>query len=544
MRNMMHPQSYFARLPQPMIQRSQFDRSSNLLTTMEVNTLQPIYLDEVLPGDTFNLTTNLFARLSTPLKPYMDNLYIDVHAFFVPNRLTWEHWVNFMGEETDPTLETQPTYSVPQMEFDGPITPGTTAACLGLPLTNAPLENTTVSALPFRAIRKIYDDWYRDENFEKIQLLNITDVNDEYAADGFAPLFKRWKVKDYFTGALPWAQKGDPITMNIGGTAPVTGFAPVERLSNAPGWKVYLNGSNTLLGTAPLTSNAGNMVNGGSQQLSLDPTPGALRTSFAGAGVTADLSTSSGITINDFRNAVTLQQYLERDARFGTRYIESLYGHWGVVNPDFRLQRAEFISSTRVNINVVPVAQTAPESGDSPQGNLAGFSTASSQGGLRFSKTFTEHGYLIVLASVVADLHYQNGIERMWSRQTKFDFYDPIFANLGEQAILNKELAITDDPEDDDAAFGYQEAWADYRYKPSYITNLMNSNATTSIDYWHLAEDFATTPTLSKTFLQYNTPFDRIVAVPSEPPVILNGWFRNKTARCMPVRSIPGLTKI
>lgn len=550
MKNVMRPQEYFSKLGVPQRPRSKFDRTSDLRTTFDPDNLIPVFLDEVLPGDTWEVRQMIFARLATAIKPFMDNLYCDIHWFYVPNRLLWSHWENFMGEQDDP--ETPVTYVMPKVHVDNrAVATMDLGDYFGLPLG---VQNFKVQAMPFRAYRKIFDDWYRDENFMPKQL-KPADIGDaDVLYDTMHSLLPRFKRKDYFTSALPWAQKGDSVSINLGGTAPVTGTISVN--------STPINTFNYTSGTAktgPMIFSPGTASGGGTYNSSgVSVVGSAAPTNLsmvhpahtATHSLSANLSSSSAITINAFREAVTLQQFLELDARGGTRYVEQLFSHFGVVSPDQRLQRAEYLAGTTLNINVTPIAQTSStEVASTPQANLSGMGTMSDNSRM-FTKSFVEHGFIMALASVRADLTYQQGLNRFWSRDTKYDFYWPVFANLGEQAILNKEIyAQGDDVVSgtdivDDMVWGYQERWAEYRYKPSLITGKFRSVDPQSLDYWHLSQEFGQLPPLGRGFLMEQVPIDRVVAVPSEPTILFDARFKAHVTRCMPVRSVPGLNRL
>lgn len=522
-------QSHFAQVPANVAApRSAFDRSFSHKTTLNEGNLVPILWEPILPGDTVNLTMNALARLATPIFPYMDNVYMDVHFFFVPNRLVWEHWEQFQGAQDNPP-DTFTDYEVPSLD-DATHAAGFTELSIfdyfGLPTKVASIPQASMPiALPFRAYNKIWNDWYRDENSQDPITVDISDGPDTTVY----VLKKRNRRKDYFTSALPWPQKGPAVTLPLGGNA------TVERVANAPSWYGYREGTNTL-------SNAGQPVFSGSTVGEFQDSTGVGASMDPMGGLVADLSTATSTTINALRESLVLQQMLELDARGGTRYVEILLARFGVVSPDFRLQRSEYLGGQTMDVNVSPIAQTSSTDAETPQGNLSGFAVARGKAGINHS--FVEHGQLLGLVSFRADTTYQQGMSRHWSVRTRYDYYEPLAANLGEQAVLNKEIYMPSTyAATGEDAFGYQERWAEYRYKPSYVTGLFRSNAVASLDAWHLAVEFASLPTLA-SILPESPPIDRIVAVPSEPHFILDTWTRFRHVRVLPVYSAPGLTRL
>lgn len=545
----------FSRIPAPELQRSVFDRSHGHKTTFDSGYLVPFFIDEILPGDTLNLSATIFARLSTMIFPIMDNVFIDTFFFFVPNRLVWNNWERFQGARDTPTASTD--FEVPRIRTgNDPVgfftTTGHLGDYFGLPVDVTLPEGDLPSALPFRAYNLIWNEWFRDQNLQDSAVVDLDDGPDE--ADDYL-MRRRGKRHDYFTSVLPFPQKGDAISIPLGTQAPVVGdgyalgFTGLTGAGTGSGYLGFSDGTGTNgqvyvadQGGAPYVAGSafpsGGTTPTGDRYIGLSQDPDVTH-------VFADLSLATAATINQLREAFAFQHILERDARGGTRYTEILKSHFGVTVPDFRLQRPEYLGGSSQRIDIHGVPQTSSTDATSPQGNLSSYAQTNSRSG--FNKSFVEHGFVIGLVNVRADITYQQGLERFWSRRTRFDFYMPGLAHLGEQAVLNKELVATSTQLTNNTVFGYQERWAEYRYKPSRVSGLFRSNVTapnTSLDSWHLALDFTGVPPLDGIFIQDEPPLDRVIAVTDEPQVLFDSYIKMKHVRPMPMYSVPGLQRL
>lgn len=576
--------SHFAVAPQAEINRSRFSRPSSLKTSFNAGEIVPIFVDEVLPGDTFSMDTACVVRMQSLITPVMDNMYLDTYYFFVPNRLTWCHWQELMGENTSSAWIPAVSYQAPQITApSGGWSVGTIADYMGIPTG---VTGFTVSALPFRAYALIMDQWFRNENTSDPLNIPVDDTTQTgsngstFVSDvvnGGKP-YVAMKYHDYFTSCLPGPQKGSPVMVPLGDEAPVYGryglpleLVPTNTKSSTMGNTAYYPfythnlfdstnnkytmNVNALPNSQALTQH--NPWDPSTQQLDVADAgfdaynrssyafglrPKGRPTLFSSdSTVYADLQSVSGISVNTLRLAFQVQKLFEKDARSGSRYIEILKGHFGVTSPDARLQRAEYLGGKRIPINVNQVVQTS-ETSSTPQGTTAAYSLTTSSHS-DFTKSFVEHGFVIGVAVVRYDHTYQQGLQRFWSRKDRFDWYWPVLANIGEQPVLNKEIYLQGATADDQV-FGYQEAWADYRYKPSIVTGEMRSSYATSLDSWHLGDDYSSLPYLSDSWIREDkSNVDRVLAVQSSVSNQFFGdfYFKLTCVRPMPLYSIPGL---
>lgn len=534
-------EQHYAQVPRAEIRRARFKRDFNLLTTINEGDLVPIYCDEVLPGDTAKISMNALMRMSTPLYPVMDNCNCDFYFFFVPSRLLWDHFENLMGQNDSSYWAEPVEYTTPKTKAPkGGWNVGTVADYFGIPTG---IENIEVNSLPLRAYTKIWNEWFRDENLSEPRPMSTGDETTEGANENDGGLnspekggqvLKVTKYKDYFTSCLPSPQKGEAVPLPMSGDANVYMYSTVQD-------KVY-NGDIWLESTnqyAPRFNQQGNklvQVFGSKTKNGSDETQSVFK---------ADLSTVTAATINELRQAIAVQHILERDARTGTRYKEILQGAWGVTSPDARLDRSEYIGGYRLPININQVVQTSSTDSTSPQGNTGAYSmTTMSRNMCTYSAT--EHGFIIGLAAVRVEHSYQQGLARMWTRSTRFSYYDPMLANLGEQAVLNQEIYAQGNAQDKEV-FGYQEAWADYRYRTNMVTSEMRSTYAQTLDAWHYADKYSELPKLSGRWItESKTNIDRTLAVQSSNShqFICNFYFDQTWTRPLPIYSIPGLETI
>lgn len=554
----------FNQVPRLDITRSRFKRRQDVKLTMNAGELIPFYVDEVLPGDTFSIDQAAIIRMTTPIFPVMDNCYMDIYYFFTPNRILWKNWKRFMGEnDTGPWAQTQ-EYTIPQIRVKASTSgnelplEGSLMDYMGIPTKVCKNSSTEfeVNALPFRAYAMIWQEWFRDQNIDNPAINSTEDATVTYADGnntkniekclqeayrGGRPLPVN-KFHDYFTSALPSPQKaGEPVTI------PLTGNAPLGMYNPTTG-KVTIKSAEM----KSIASDAG-LLNGGSAFNAPDwdvgdgPTANQglavgknTLTTYSGVTLGADLSAVNATTINQLRQAFQVQKYYEQLARGGSRYREMIFSLFHTKISDKTVQIPEYLGGTRITINMSQVIQTSGTTAESPQGNTAAVSVTPYNGSM-FTKSFEEHGFVIGVCCIRHDHTYQQGLERMWSRKTNLDFYYPVFANLGEQAILKKELYLTG-TSTDEQAFGYQEAWAEYRMKPNRISGKFRSNATGTLDSWHYGDNYTKTPSLSQEWMKEgDAEIQRTLAVDNEPQFIMDTVIDNTSVRPMPMYSIPGL---
>nr|QJB19555.1 MAG: major capsid protein [Microvirus sp.] len=512
-------QHSFAQIPQIGINRSMFDRSYEVKDTFEFDYIYPFYWDEVLPGDTFNVNIQTFARLATSKVPIMDRLYASYEFFFVPYRLVWTNFRKMVGEQDNPADSTAYTFPT----CTGPAVTGFVNGALhekmGVPPGIASLQ--LKNHLPVRAYNLIYREWYRDQNLINSPTVDTGDGPDTYSN---YVLRKRAKAHDYFTSALPWPQKNN-TGVNV--ALPLAGEATVKRYSNTTYVTTYLAGTNTYPSDGAVSTSGGFLSRSGSGNISIEPN-GTLY---------ADLSTATSATINQWRQAMQLQGLFELDARGGSRFVEIIANHFNTVLPDFTAQRPEYLGGKHVDINSHPVAQTAITSGSNALGQLGAFGTHSASG-LGFRKSFNEWGVVMGMVTFRAAITYQQGLHRSWMRSTRYDMFWPMLEGIGEQAINLGELYCAGSS-DDYNAFGYQERYAEYRYKPSEIRGIFRSTYSTPIDQWHMAQKFTSAPTLNQTFIESSTPITRNIAVTGEPPIIFDAFINQMCARPMKTYATP-----
>lgn len=552
-------ESHFSLSPHVDISRSRFDRSASLKTSFNVGDVVPFFLDEVLPGDTFSVDTSKVVRMQTLLTPMMDNVYLDTYYFFVPNRLVWDHWKEFCGENTESAWIPETEYTMPQITApaNSGWSVGTLADYFGVP-TGVP--GLSISALPFRAYALVINEWFRDQNLQDPLVVPTDDstvagvntatfVTD--VAKGGKP-FIAAKYHDYFTSALPSPQKGPDVLIPVaeagnynvvgnGKTLALTDGVTLGGLDNSSSNNLF--SSSDSFGMSVGASSSGVSAFGTGKLFGV-PTQTQLGSDLSNSGLIAVASgNAAAATINQLRLAFQIQKFYEQQARGGSRYTEVVRSFFGVTSPDARLQRPEYLGGNRVPINVNQIIQqSGTESSGTPQGTVVGQSLTTDSHS-DFTKSFTEHGLIIGVMVARYDHTYQQGLNRLWSRKDKFDFYWPVFANIGEQAIKNKEIFAQGNSKDDEV-FGYQEAWAEYRYKPNMVTGEMRSAYAQSLDVWHLADDYVTLPTLSDAWIREDkSNVDRVLAVQSSVSnqLFADIYVKNYCTRPMPMYSIPGL---
>lgn len=530
----------FAQVPKADIYRNKFDLTHDYKTAFDSGYLIPFFVCDVLPGDTFDLTSTMVARLTTPIVPVMDSIHLDTMFFYVPNRLVWDNFQRFMGEQKNPGDSID--FTEPQIQLDTAAEVGSVFDYVGIPTGISDVsQEDWPSALPFRAINLIYNEWFRDENLQDSKEVRTDDGPDPM---NLYSLLRRGKRKDYFTSSLPFAQKGPGINLPLSGTVSVRGDGTA--LVFTDGNASYAMRRASSPACLDMTSISQRIPVGSSVtatgNLPANVALGLSESTTHSTGLVADLSTAGEtITINTMRQAFAMQRLLETLARSGSRYTELLLGVFGVQSPDARLQRPEFLGGTQDFMNVMQVPQTSSTDGTTPQGHMAAYGYMSSVRKHGFTKSFVEHGWVIGFVNVWTDQSYQQGLQRCFSRRTRWDYYWPQLANIGEQAVLNKEIYLSSDTDQNNEAFGFQERYAEYRYFPSKITGRLRSTAESTLDVWHLAQKFDTLPKLNSTFIEQRPPLSRVLAVQNEPQIFLDVVFNFKAIRPLPLFGIPGM---
>lgn len=537
----------FDEVPVPRIPRSVFDMPSNHKGTMSAGFLYPVYVHEILPGDTVVMDANFFGRLQTLDFPILDNLYLDTFWFYCPNRLLWNNWAKFLGAQDDPADSID--FSIPTIEGGGDpgefvVGEGSLHDHFGLPIATMD-ASTNVNALPSRMYNLVWNEWFRDQNLQDSVVVDRDDGPDNRDDYG---ILQRGKRHDYITSCLPWPQKGDAVSLPIGSSAPVIGNGTTIGLRNGTdlvGLYSAVDDDHLFIGTDVYGDPVGTVPTQTDEPTALKSL--GLATTAANSGMIADLSSAVAATINDMRVAIATQQILERDARMGTRYVERIFGQFGVVVPDFTAQRPEYLGGSIEKVGMFQVPQMTPSPGTPTQldsrGGLGAYAQVTGHSG--FTRSFVEHGYIMGIVNLRADINWQQRLDKMWTRQTRYDFYDPLFAHLGEQAVLNQEVFYVPEPTGTPAeVFGYQERFAEYRSKLNTITGKFRSVATSSLENWHLAVELSAEPDLNAAFIVDSPPMSRILAVENQPHLMLDCFFRARYVRPIPVYGIPGLGRL
>ncbi len=523
----------FKQLPDVSFGRNTFNRSFGTLTTLDAGKLYPVMYDEIVPGDTYNLSASFFGRINTLIVPSYINLYLDFHLWYIPNRLTWDNWSFFLGESYN-------NYGTATPDPDTLLNPICQAPSGGFPrygladyFTAPPaIENLFMDAKYLRAYNLIWNTFYRSETLQDPVKVPTDDGPDDYSLYNILPRGKRF---DYFTSCLPEPQRGESVYLPLGQEAPV-------KLPDGYDTSVFLKARNATNNTYVLGNLAGNFNSGTSSGLNFE-VHGAGETQNVSTGMYADLSQSTSLTIQAFRNLVALNQFLERENRYGTRLQELIYGHFGVTAPDYRLQYPEYLGGSTIRLNVSSVPQTSStETSATPQGNLSAYGVVADSSEI-CNRSFVEHGVIIGLVSIRGDLRYQQGLDRMLTRRKKLDFMFPEFAGISDQEVYNREI-YADGTDADDEIFGYQERYGEYRYHNSYVTGKMRSSDPQTLDIWHDAQDFENRPVLNEEFIVENPPLARLIAVPTEPQFTLDCLFTLKHTRELPLFGIPGLERL